>query len=634
MSKYHDILKQYWGYSDFRSIQMEIIESIAEGKDTLGLMPTGGGKSITYQVFSLSTEGVCIVVTPLIALMRDQVEGLKRLKIKASAIYSGMSKDEVKMAYNNVVWGGHKFLYVSPERLTTDSFLERLPQMNVNLVAIDESHCISQWGYDFRPSYLKISELRTHLPKTPFLALTATATERVVGDIQERLKFKAPNVVRMSFVRDNLNYRVRYVEDKMGFMIRTIAKAKGSGIIYVRSRKKAREIAQELSKNRISADFYHAGLSTAIRNIKQSDWIEDRTRVIVATNAFGMGIDKSDCRFVIHIDCPDSLEAYYQEAGRAGRDGKRAVAVLLYNNSDATRLRKGFADKFPPIDTVRRVYDALGNHLNIPIGFGKESTYDFKVEAFAVAYRFSIVQAYNCLKILQRDGYLELTDNLDRKAMILFTIHRDELYKFQVKNTQFDSFIRLLLRTYSGVFSDYRAIDEEMLVKKTGTDKDTIYRYLTQLAKSRVIHYIPRKNTPFIFMLKERLEPKRMSVSVENYNKRKAIYESQVQSVIDYASKTETCRSMQLVGYFNEKTAKPCGACDVCLDGNHLTIEKTIQDNISKAILAKVQNESITKEALIHSVKFNAAQVTEVLRRLMDQNVICEDKKGLMFKAE
>ncbi len=420
LDRYTKILAQYWGYPAFRDLQEEIIRSVASGKDTLGLMPTGGGKSITYQVFSLSVPGICLVVTPLIALMKDQVENLRKRGIKALAIYSGMTWEEIKLSMDNAAWGDYKFLYLSPERLSTEYFKERLPQMNVNLIAVDEAHCISQWGYDFRPSYLNIAGLREHLPGINVLALTATATNEVVDDIQEKLLFKEKNVLRKSFVRNNLVYKVRLEEDKMGYLLRTLQKAKGSGIVYTRSRSKTREIAELLIKNGVSANYYHAGLTAESRSLRQDEWLSGKKRVMVATNAFGMGIDKPDVHFVVHADAPDSLEAYFQEAGRAGRDGAKAVAVLLFNQSDSAKLKRGIAEKFPEPDHIRRIYDALGNYLQVALGFGKGMVYDFNLAEFAGNFKFSLSHTFSALKFLERDGYIELTDELDRPSMVHF----------------------------------------------------------------------------------------------------------------------------------------------------------------------------------------------------------------------
>ncbi|NQU55271.1 MAG: ATP-dependent DNA helicase RecQ, partial [Bacteroidetes bacterium] len=487
MEDFKQLLIRYWGYPDFRPLQLDIINSVANGKDTLGLMPTGGGKSITFQIYSLSQKGICIVVTPLIALMKDQVENLNRKGIKALAVHSGMSPREIRLTLDNAVWGDYKFLYVSPERLNSERFRERLAQMKVNLITIDEAHCISQWGYDFRPSYLNIIQLRKILPNVKFLALTATATVKVAEDIQEKLGFTEKNILKMSFERENLSYLVRGMENKTGYLLDTIRKVKGSGIIYVRSRKATHEISDELRANNISADFYHAGLSNYARSNKQDSWLEGKTRVIVATNAFGMGIDKPDVRFVIHIQPPDSLEAYYQEAGRAGRDGRKSAAVLLFNNTDTTKLKKHVIVAFPEIANIKRIYDALCNYLQIAQGFGKLQIREFHLQGFAQAFKFQQAMVYNSLKILQREGYLEFTEEVDSPSRVYFTVSRDELYKFQVANANFDGFVKLILRSYTGLFTGYVTIDEELLAKRAGLDQEQVYNYLKHLRKSKII---------------------------------------------------------------------------------------------------------------------------------------------------
>lgn len=624
MSEYKQILKQFWGYPDFRPLQEEIIQSVADGNDTLGLMPTGGGKSITYQVYSLANEGICLVITPLIALMKDQVENLQKRGIKALAIYSGMTREEIKVAFDNAQWGNYKFLYISPERIATEQFQSRLQQMKVNLIAVDEAHCISQWGYDFRPSYRRIAELRSQLPGIRIMALTATATQKVVVDIQKQLKFKEPNVLQKSFHRDNLIYKVRYEEDKEGYLVRTLQKAKGSGIVYTRSRKKTKEIAELLKRNGISANYYHAGLASETRNLRQDDWLTGQIRVIVATNAFGMGIDKPNVRFVIHIDAPDSLEAYFQEAGRAGRDEKRAIAVFLYNNTDSVKLKKGISDKFPKAEQVVRIYEALGNYLKIAVGFGKGMVYDFNMANFAKTYKFSLANTFNALKILQRDEYLELTDELDRQSLVHFRVERDELYRFQVANAKFDSFIKLLLRSYTGMFSEYRPINEELLAKRVGLSKEIIYKYLNWLDGEGIIHYIPAKKTPLIVLLKERLVGSRVKLSSDNYTDRRKQYELQVKAVIDYASNDSECRSKQLVAYFGEKNGKQCGKCDVCESLNKLEINNLEFDRIANDIKATLADEPCMKHELFFKLKGDEDHIQTVINWLFDHQKIIE----------
>ena len=620
MEDFKKILKHHWGYAEFRTLQLEIIESVAAGKDTLGLMPTGGGKSIIFQVYSLSREGICIVITPLIALMKDQVEGLNKRGIKALAIHSGMSPTEIKIALDNAAWGDYKFLYISPERLDSERFTERLEKMNVNLVTVDEAHCISQWGYDFRPSYLNIVKLRKILPNVKFLALTATATPKVADDIQEKLGFKEKNLFSMSFNRHNLSYLVRHIENKAGYLLETIKKTSGSGIIYVRSRKAAREISDELQKHKISADFYHAGLNTQLRNVKQDMWISGKTRVIVATNAFGMGIDKPDVRFVIHWDAPDSLEAYYQEAGRAGRDGKKSAAVLLFNNTEKVKLKKHVSVAFPEIEFIKKTYNSLCNYLQVAEGFGKEQTFGFSLQDFAYSFGFQRVMVYNSLKILQREGYIEYIEEVDSPSRVYFMVSRDDLYKFQVANANLDGFIKLLLRSYTGLFSDYVVIDEELLAKRSGLSHNDIYQFLKHLRQSKIIDYIPRSNTPYIFFSKERISIDRLKISKENYDLRKNDYQERVNAVIHYAENSE-CRNRILLDYFGENNPVRCGQCDVCKSLESLDISNIGFEEISDMV-KNILKEPCTYEKLLLKLKSDHEKARQVVRWLIDNNKI------------
>lgn len=621
MSEFRQILTKYWGYSNFRPLQEEIIQSVADGKDTLGLMPTGGGKSITFQVFSLAREGICLVITPLISLMKDQVENLNQKGIKALAIHSGMTQQEIKIAMDSAVWGNYKFLYLSPERLATPRFRERVGDMKINLVTVDEAHCISQWGYDFRPSYLKIQLLRELLPDVPVLALTATATPKVVDDIQEKLTFRKKNVLRKSYFRENLVYMVRSQEDKMKYMLESVQKAKGTGIVYVRSRKLTREISELLQKNKISADYYHAGLSGNSRASKQENWKTGRTRVIVATNAFGMGIDKPDVRFVINYDAPDSLEAYFQEAGRAGRDGNKAYGVLIFNNSDKLKLQRGVSKTFPEPDVIRKVYNALCNHLQIAVGFGKDQVYDFSIADFARSYKLDITTILSCLKILQREGYLELTEELDNPSRVYFQVDRDDLYRFQVANSSFDGFIKLLLRSYTGLFSNYVAINEDLLARRANITMDAVYKFLTMLSNHKIVHYIPRKKTPFIVMNVERVEIDRLKISKENYDDRKKDYIERVQSVIHYAESKHKCRSQLLLQYFGETDTTRCGKCDICLERNELNLSKYEFDMISDQV-KKILETPCSYDNLIKKTEGQKDTVVKTIRWLLDNEKI------------
>ncbi len=623
MDRYQQILTKYWGYPNFRPLQDDVIKSIAQGKDTLALMPTGGGKSITFQVPALAEEGLCIVVTPLIALMKDQVENLTKRNIKAVAIYSGMTKIEIDIALDNCIYGDIKFLYLSPERLGTELFKTRLQKMKVNLLAIDEAHCISQWGYDFRPSYLKIAEIRTLLPDIPVLALTATATPDVVDDIQERLKFKEKNALKKSFERKNLIYIVRKVEDKQKYLLKILNSIKGTGIVYVRNRKKTREISLFLQKNKISSDYYHAGLNNESRDRKQNAWKTGRCRIIVSTNAFGMGIDKSDVRVVVHLDLPDSIEAYFQEAGRAGRDGKKAFAAILYHKSDKIKLEQRITRSFPDIQQITKTYNALGNYFQIAIGSGKNQVLDFNLIDFCSTYKFNILIAFNSLKILEREGYIQLTDELDNPSKIHFLYNKDNLYKFQVANANFDSFIKLLLRSYSGVFNNFVAIDERLLAKKSNTNIETIFKYLQNLNNLKVIKYIPQKKTPLIIYTEERLEEKSLFLSKENYLQRKKRFTQRINAMLQYAESENKCRSQLLLTYFGEKNAYRCGKCDVCQRRNELDLNKYEFDLILDEIKKILKEQTATVEFLVDNISYKKEDKTlKVIQWLLDNDKI------------
>jgi len=621
LSEFTQILNKYWGFPAFRPLQEDIIRSVAHGRDTLGLMPTGGGKSVTYQVYSLSKPGICLVVTPLISLMKDQVENLNHRGIKALAIYSGMSAQEIKIAMDHAAWGDYKFLYLSPERIATERFRDRIGQLDVNLIAVDEAHCISQWGYDFRPSYLRIAGLRDLLPNVPVLAVTATATPKVVDDIQEQLKFKAKNVLQTSFYRSNLIYLVRNEEDKINYLVKAVQKAKGTGIVYVKSRKQTREISDLLRKNQVSADYYHAGLSSAVRSSKQEAWKKGNCRVIVSTNAFGMGIDKSEVRFVIHLEAPDSVEAYFQEAGRAGRDGKTAWSVLLYNNSDKVKLQKNVAKAFPEPDVIRRIYEAVCNYYQLAVGFGKDQSFEFNLATFASGFSFQLTTVYNSLKILQREGYLELTDELDNPSKVYFQVGRDDLYKFQVANAGFDGFIRLLLRSYTGLFTNYVPINEDVLAQRANLSPDMVYQFLTRLRTQKIIDYIPQKKTPYLIFTKERIDVDRLKISRENYENRKLDYLERIDAMIHYASSTHKCRSQLLLQYFGETESVRCGKCDVCQERNELNISKYEFDIVS-AQIKKILLEPCFYEELLARVEGKPETVVKIVRWLLENEKI------------
>ena len=602
---YHQILQKYWGYTQFRPLQEEIIFSVANGNDTLALMPTGGGKSLTFQVPSLAKEGLCLVVTPLIALMKDQVNRLRRMNIKAIAIYSGMTYDEIDVALDNCIYGDFKFLYVSPERLNTDIFRIRVEKMQVNLIAVDEAHCISQWGYDFRPSYLRIAELRELLPEVPILALTATATPDVVEDIQEKLQFRKKNVLKTTFERKNLAYTVKEADDKTGYLLRLTKNIRGSGIVYVRTRKHARDLALTLIAQGVAADFYHAGLSYELRERKQTSWTEGQLRIIVTTNAFGMGIDKADVRFVVHMDMPDSLEAYFQEAGRAGRDGERAWAILLYNAGDKQRLEQRARVNFPEINEIKRVYEALGNYYQIPVGSAKNQSFNFVLSDFISRYKFNVMIAYNSLKILEREGYLELTEDLHNPSRVHFTVSRDQLYKFQIANADFDAFIKLLLRNYTGLFTEFVPVFEESMARKTGIPVEKIITYLQRLNNLHIIRYIPQKKTPLLIFTEERLDNKTLFISNEKYRLRKEIYLKKQDDIWQYATNQSLCRSRFLLNYFGETSSPDCGICDIC--------RKTYQKNIPDKAVFEAIHQQIKEILLKNPSGMDIKEVTRII---------------------
>jgi ATP-dependent DNA helicase RecQ len=631
LEKFNQILTRYWGYSRFRPLQEEIIQSVYDGHDSLGLMPTGGGKSITFQVPALAKEGICIVITPLIALMKDQVENLHRREISAIAIHSGMGREEIDIALDNCIYGDVKFLYLSPERLETDIFKARIEKMNINLIAVDESHCVSQWGYDFRPSYLKIARLRDYIPTAPFLALTATATPKVVEDIMERLEFREKNVFRKSFERKNLVYDVEICEDKVQRITRIIKENPGSGVIYARNRKKTRDLALTLQKHEIKADYYHAGLTHAERNRKQEEWQKNKIQVIISTNAFGMGIDKPDVRFVIHLDLPDALEAYYQEAGRAGRDEKPAKAFLLYNESDRRSVDQRIQISFPELSVIKDVYNALGNFFQIPLGGGKGQSYDFILTDFISKFKFNALIAHNSLKVLQREGYLEVTEELNNPSRVHFKVARDDLYKFQIANEKLDGFIKLLLRSYSGMFSSFVAIDETLLAKRSGLGPDGVYQYLLRLSSSGIIQYIPRKKNPVIFFCEERLDSKNLYFSVETYKFLKERYIDRANEMLLYASGLNKCRSQILLTYFGEKNAQRCGQCDACRRRNELDLSSYEFDLILEELKERLSGKHLSMDELMEGITYDEEKVIKVFRWLCDHEKILRDELYLFY---
>ena len=567
MKNYQSLLKQYWGYDDFRGIQREIIESIGSGHDTLGLMPTGGGKSITFQVPALSQDGTCIVITPLIALMKDQVDNLRRRGIRAAAIYSGLTREEIIITLENCIFGDIRILYVSPERLASDLFQTKLRHMRVSFITVDEAHCISQWGYDFRPSYLQIAQIRKLVPHAPVLALTATATPAVVQDIQQKLSQKDTNfnVFRMSFERKNLAYVVRHAPDKREQLIHILESVKGSAIVYARSRRRTKEYAEVLTEAGISATFYHAGLDSAVKDERQRGWQQDKVRVMVATNAFGMGIDKPDVRLVIHIDCPDSIEAYFQEAGRAGRDGRKAYAVLLYNDADQRKLEKRIADTFPEKDYIRQVYEHLAYFYQVAVGSGYNHLFEFNIDQFCHTFRHFPIQADAALKILDRAGYIEYTEEQDNQARVMFTIGRDDLYRLENTSPNEEKVITAMLRNYGGLFTDYHFIDESFIAQQTQLEPQQVYLTLKGLSQRHILHFIPQKKTPYIRYTQRREDMEHIQLPPSVYEERKAQFEERIHAMINYAKDDAVCRSRQLLRYFGEESDHDCRQCDVCL---------------------------------------------------------------------
>jgi len=618
------ILLKYWGYSKFRPLQEDIINSVLEGKDTLALLPTGGGKSICYQVPGLAKEGLCIVISPLIALMKDQVENLKQRGIKAVCVYSGMSSREIDIILDNCVYGNIKFLYVSPERLVTKIMRVRMQKMNVNLVAIDESHCISQWGYDFRPPYLRISEIRELLPNVPFLALTATATKSVVKDIIERLEFKNHCVFRSGFERKNLAYVVYKEEDKLGRLLKICRNVKGTGVVYVRSRKRTKEIATYLKKNGIQSDYYHAGLDAITRSRKQDAWMSDKFPVIVATNAFGMGIDKPTVRFVVHIDMPESPEAYFQEAGRAGRDGKKAYTVLLYDQSDISNTRAFIRSSYPEIKFIKQVYNSLGNYFQLAVGSGENFAFDFELSEFCNNYNFNTIEAYNALKLLESEGYILLEGALSNPSKLLILLNKEDIYRFQVSTPAFDNILKTLLRSYSGLFSDMIKIDESVIAKRLNLGKDDIINSLKQLDNMKIVKYSPQNNKPRIVYCQGRVDSRDFILSPQVYADRKKFAELRAEAMIAYVTSISKCRSQYLIEYFGEEDAKRCGRCDVCLERNKLELSNLEFDKVLEWLKPMVKDKAFTVDEVMKTAKSSKEelQIMNVIRYLIDSKKI------------
>ncbi len=622
MTPYLQKLKQYWGYDEFRPSQLDIIESIGSGKDTLGLLPTGGGKSITFQVPALCQEGRCLVITPLIALMKDQVENLKKKEIRAIALHSGLTFTQYKQCLDNICYNksndpraNYKFIYVSPERLSTDTFLEALPYMNISMVAVDEAHCISQWGYDFRPEYKQIAEIREILPGVPFLALTATATPEVAKDIQSSLLFKEENVKRISFYRSNLAYKVKLTESKDEELIKLLTKTPGSAIIYVRNRKKTKEVSELLNQNNISADYFHAGLDNAIKDLKQTDWKNNKFKVMVATNAFGMGIDKPDVRLVIHIDIPDSVEAYFQEAGRAGRDRNYAECILLYSKKDLSQLKKRIADNFPTKETICHIYNQLGNYFQLGVNYGEGNCFDFDLEDFCRKFHLAILPTQAAIKILDLDGYIEYKEEKELYSRVIVTRSRRLLYD-TVFSEEEDRIMQFLLRKYTGIFADYTVISETDIAVNTNLTPDRVYELLNWLRKSGVIDYIPQKKSPAIRYKKDRIPQEILRISTDVYESRLSRYKSRMETMINYVSSINHCRSKLLLDYFGEENTINCGICDVCLNKNN---SNTVKDKILSLLKDKGAQ---TLNSIITSINDEPNKTIDAIRLLIDNKEI------------
>lgn len=599
----HKILKQFWGFSSFREKQEEIIRSVLNGEDTLALLPTGGGKSVCFQIPALAMDGICLVISPLIALIQDQVKNLKNKGIKALAITSGMSRREIDIALDNAAYGDYKFLYVSPERLQTELFKERLKKMKVNLIAVDEAHCVSQWGYDFRPAYLEIAALREQLPNVPFLALTATATPKVVVDIQDKLQFKSNKLIQKSFERKNIAYVIKQTEAQIHAMLKVIDGVGGSGVIYVGTRKKTKEITRTLLEHRISADFYHAGLNHTERALKQKNWIENRTKVIVATNAFGMGIDKADVRFVIHLDLTNTLEAYFQEAGRAGRDERKAYAVLLLSPSMVKRLKDNVEQGFPDIKAIKNTYQALANYFQIPINGGELQSYNFDIRVFARQYKFNPSTVYHSLHFLEKEGYITLSENFNMPSRLHFSLSKEDLYKFQVANKPYDVFIKTLLRTYGGLFEGFVKINEFDLAKHLNCSKEEVLKTLKRLQELEVIVFEEQTHLPKVTYLTARIDQASLRISSKNYMSRKKVAFDQCEAVVNYAQNTTYCRSRVLLKYFGEKNTTDCGICDVCLEKNKLVSDDQTIDLVCKQILTTLETSDLTMGEIVANIK-------------------------------
>ena len=626
------ILVQYWGHAGFRPKQEEIIDSVLAGNDTLALLPTGGGKSICFQVPGMMQEGTSIVITPLIALMKDQVSRLKRQGIPAGAIYTGMYKDEIESVYSNCLSGKFKFLYVSPERLENASFIDVIARLNVSLIVVDEAHCISQWGYDFRPPYLRIANIRQYAATAPVLALTATATPAVVDDIMSKLNFPRPNLVKSGFERKNVAYNVLKETDKTGKLIRLLKEEKGSAIVYVRNRRKTRELADILSQNQVIASYYHAGLEAKLRDERQKSWSSGQTRVIVSTNAFGMGIDKADVRLVIHYDLPDCIESYFQEAGRAGRDQKPAAGILLFNANDITNAKKKLLNAFPSLSLIKNVYNALGNYFQLPEGSGADIGFDFSIADFAGQYGFNIIETYSAIKFLEREGFLFYVESAGQFSKLFIPVKKEEIYRYLVENPGSDRLIKEILRSYTGIFNDYIDINETLLAKRAELDSKVVVEKLVALNKTSILKYIPIRTKPQIVYSTERLSTKYIQFSKENYHDLKVAAEKRLQSLFDFISNSMQCRSIQLLAYFGEPKSKRCGICDVCLEKNKVELNELEFNNIKGLIKLSLADNPQHIYELVSNINAEEEKVISVLRWLLEnQHVIRQKDERLMW---
>lgn len=626
---YREILKKYWGYDDFRGIQREIIESIGEGHDTLGLMPTGGGKSITFQVPTLATDGLCIVVTPLIALMKDQVAGLRSRGIKATAIYSGMRNSEIIIALENCIFGDYKFLYISPERISSELFLTKIRKVPVKLITIDEAHCISQWGHDFRPAYRRIKDLRDIFPQVPVLALTATATPEVVKDIQQQLSFKQENCFRMSFERKNLVYVVRHTENKLQELLHILSRIQGSAIVYTLNRQKTKEVCEHLVANGITAEYYHAGLSPETKDAREDAWKSGRSRVMVSTNAFGMGIDKPDVRLVVHIDLPGSIESYFQEAGRAGRDGNRAYAVTLFSRIDKQVVARRLSDNYPSKEFIGEVYDDICYYYQMALHDGLNCTFEFALNDFCKKYHLPILPTDSALRILTRMGYLEYVEEMEYASRVRFIVDKDSLYRFKGLPADYELLVNAIMRSYSGLFSDFVFIDERYLSRITKLTRHRMYEILVSLSQKRLVQYTPSKRCPIVTFTRHRVLSGDLSFAPEVYEERRTAFATRINSIIKYAVSDDKCRSRLLLEYFGEADATDCGCCDVCVDrraADNPPVAPSSSD--IERVMRLLADGKLHNPAELDSLGLPRARMSVVLRELCDEEkVVVENGK-------